>query len=409
MLRPLALSIALGLLTLTWRAIFDKIIAARGGAELVATWAQLQSIADLVVGVVSAGVAPGVAVLVAQAATNAERRAILRQGLAMSAVLAGVALAVIVIALVMSLPILTFNASATLAVAAGLMGFISVAPTVVGSYWTGRERRDLLAVWGLAVGAVTVGVAWAAPQSVLMFALVIGSTLPALVLGAGVLLWLHRTPHEAAVDHRRALAHFIAPSVAIGILSPLALIATRSITAEVMSVADVGVMQAIWRSAEWMTHLAGAVLALYFFPKLSAAADRAAFGRVLRRALLVVLVPTAIGFMLLGWYQRAVLASLYDASFVASDRAVAYFYLAEWLRIASWLFLYALYALRATLAVAIGEVLSLPLFAVLVYFFRDALNLEIAGLLYLSAFSAYLGFNYLVVASRRRQPTRSVT
>ncbi|MEO7405046.1 MAG: hypothetical protein ABIU95_15390, partial [Burkholderiales bacterium] len=147
MLRPLALSIALGLLTLTWRAIFDKIIAGRGGAELVATWAQLQSIADLVVGVVSAGVAPGVAVLVAQAATNAERRAILRQGLAMSAALAGVALAVIVLALLMSLPILTFNASATLAAAAAVMGFIAVAPTVVGSYWIGRERRDLLAVW----------------------------------------------------------------------------------------------------------------------------------------------------------------------------------------------------------------------------------------------------------------------
>ena len=94
--RPILLALALGIVTLAWRAALDKILALRGGPELIATWGQLQSVADLVSNVTSAGIAPGVAVLVAQASTGSERHAVLRHGLRLGAMVGGVALAAVV-------------------------------------------------------------------------------------------------------------------------------------------------------------------------------------------------------------------------------------------------------------------------------------------------------------------------
>jgi len=51
---------------LAGRSIVDKILALRGGAELVALWAQLSSVIEMIAGVALAGVGAGLSVLVAQ-------------------------------------------------------------------------------------------------------------------------------------------------------------------------------------------------------------------------------------------------------------------------------------------------------------------------------------------------------
>jgi hypothetical protein len=58
----------------------DKVLALRGGAELVAAWAQLSSVIDLVAGAALAGVGAGVTVFVAQARNRDEQLAALRGG-----------------------------------------------------------------------------------------------------------------------------------------------------------------------------------------------------------------------------------------------------------------------------------------------------------------------------------------
>jgi hypothetical protein len=62
-------------------------------------------------------------------------------------------------------------------------------------------------------------------------------------------------------------------------------------------------------------------------------------------------------------------------------------------RIVAWLPLFALYALRRTRAIAVGELLSLPLFAVLVAAAGDRLSLELAAGFWLAAYIAYGAFN----------------
>jgi hypothetical protein len=57
------------------------VLALRGGAGLVASWAQLSSLIDVVAGASLAGVGAGVTVYVAQAATREQQLAVLRGGL----------------------------------------------------------------------------------------------------------------------------------------------------------------------------------------------------------------------------------------------------------------------------------------------------------------------------------------
>jgi len=67
----------------------DKVLTLRGGAELVAFWAQLGSVVELVAGVALAGVGTGISVLVAQAGAPDRQRELLGEslklGLAVSA------------------------------------------------------------------------------------------------------------------------------------------------------------------------------------------------------------------------------------------------------------------------------------------------------------------------------------
>jgi O-antigen/teichoic acid export membrane protein len=92
--------------------------------------------------------------------------------------------------------------------------------------------------------------------------------------------------------------------------------------------------------------------------------------------------------------HRPLLAALYDPGFAASDAAVAWLFAGTVARIASWIPLHALFAMRRTWAIAAGEVFSLPLFALLLYLFRENLSLERAGIAWLVSYGCYLGFNF---------------
>ena len=88
------------------------------------------------------------------------------------------------------------------------------------------------------------------------------------------------------------------------------------------------------------------------------------------------------------------LALLYDSSFEVSGGAAALFFAGGVLRIASWIPLYALYAMSRTRMIAVGELLSLPLFAALLAAWGNNLTLERAGVAWLCSYAAYAAFNY---------------
>jgi O-antigen/teichoic acid export membrane protein len=365
----------------------DKVLALRGGAEAVALWAQLSSLIDLVAGIALAGIGGGLTVLVAQAGEAERRRELLRQALPIGLVLSVVP----AVAVLAGAAFLDSGPLARFAIAgAALAGWIAVVPGLLNSYWLGRERRGAQLALAAASALVALAAAGWAPQGRMLEWLLVAQAVPALALLA---VW---RPRSRPADPRQAAAlrRYVLPGVAIGILSPASLLAARAIVADTLSWHDAGELQALWRMSEWIYGFAAGVLSVLYFARMSAAYPHGELATVTRAAGRAVLAPAALLFLLLFLFQVPVMAALYDADFIVSRSAAALFFAGSVLRIASWIPLYALYAMSRTGAIALGEFFSLPLFVALLVAWGDGLTLERAGLAWLLSYAAYAGFNY---------------
>jgi PST family polysaccharide transporter len=142
---------------------------------------------------------------------------------------------------------------------------------------------------------------------------------------------------------------------------------------------------------------AAGILSVHFLPRFAAARASPRLTEEIRRATFVTLTPSIAVFAALFIFHRPLLAALYDPSFASSYAAAGLLFAGSVVRIASWIPLFALYAMRRTRAITIGELLSLPLFAALLLLFRDDLSLEIAGVLWAASYLAYGAFNFWAV------------
>jgi len=209
------------------------------------------------------------------------------------------------------------------------------------------------------------------------------------------------------VDTRslQKLVKFVPVGLAIGIMSPVSMLLIRGTLADSLSWSEVGYLQALWRSAEWVTATSAGVMSLVFLPRLSATYGSDRFKQEMMRAGVAVLIPAACLLLLIYFNQRVFLATLYDARFEVSDMTAALFMLGSLTRIASWLFLFGLFAAHRTRLIIAGEVLSLPLYELLLWIFADGMTLERAALLYLASYFSYLGFNAIGLLLSSRDTT----
>jgi PST family polysaccharide transporter len=366
------------------------VLALRGGGELVALWAQLSSVIELVAGVALAGVGTGLAVYVARTKSPERQREMLREGLGI-----GLGIALPVAALVAlgasflselmaggKLPpsVLALGAAA---------GWLAVVPGLINGYWLGQQRRGLMLALALGSAALALAVAGLAPGPLILPLLAASQAAPALVI------FLLRS--AAAKPRFRARSHplrrYVLPSLAIGILSPASMLVARGVVGESLSWHEAGVLQSLWRVSDWICGLAAGILSVYFLPRFAALRASPLLAQELRRAAAWTLLPSLVAFAGLFMVHRPLLAALYDPAFRAPDAAVALIFAGSLARIASWIPLFALYAMRRTMAITLGELFSLPLFAALLFVVGMRLTLEIAGALWLASYAAYCAFN----------------
>jgi len=373
------------------------VLTLRGGSELVAFWAQLGSVVELIAGVALAGVGTGISVLVAQAGRPDRQRELLHESLRLGfAASAPVMLAVAAISFAFPGKLAGDGLSPSLVALAAAVGCVAVVPGMLNGYWLGQQRRGLMLALATGSAAVQLAAAFAAPQAHVLAALAIAQIVPAL---AAIFIFRSAKPRASPEkDHDRALLRrYILPGLVIGALTPIATVAVRNIVSMEMSWQEVGLLQALWRVSDWVASVAAGVMAVHFLPRLAAAHHTPRFAAELKRAALVTILPSAIALAVLGVFQRPVFALLYDESFRISDAAVVLFFSGSLARIASWLPLYALYAMRRTGPLVIGEILSMPLFAVLLAAYPWPLTLEAAGVLWIASYLAYGLFNLWAV------------
>ncbi|HEV3010721.1 MAG TPA: hypothetical protein VGX52_16965, partial [Burkholderiales bacterium] len=236
--------------------------------------------------------------------------------------------------------------------------------------------------------ALALAAAAFAPPALVLELIILAQAAP-----AAVLLFV---PHRADAPQRaddHALQRYVLPGVVIGILSPVSMIVVRSLVADALSWHESGVLQALWRLSDWICGFAAGVLSVLYLPRLAAAYPQAGLAPVLRESARNVLAPSALLFVLLFAFYSPVLELLYDPSFKASPLVVGLLFAGSLARIAAWIPLFGLYAASRTRAIAVGELLSLPLFAALAFAAGDRLTLEVVGALWLATYLAYGAFN----------------
>lgn len=387
---------AIILIDLLSRAGLDKFLARAGSPAIVALWAQLQSVSDLVSAVALTGVLQGLTVLIVQAR---DERGLLRSALKLGLVTSlTVALIVALATFALSVSLSRNNLSSDLLLLAALAGCITIIPATLNAYWLGKlqqQRMLCLTLLSCASMALIAAGAW------------LGLSLRGLMLTqcftmavSAIVVWCYLRRLVQPTDDQggeteslRKLVRFVPVGLAIGIMSPISMLIIRSKLSDTLSWNDVGHLQALWRSTEWVTATAGGTLSLIFLPRLSGSYGSARFKIEMIRAGVTVLIPSAVLLLLIFFNQRLILATLYDARFTVSDETAALFLLGSWVRIASWLFMFGLFAAHRTRLIITGEILSLPLFALLLWQFADGMTLERTTLLYLGSYLTYLSFN----------------
>jgi hypothetical protein len=181
--------------------------------------------------------------------------------------------------------------------------------------------------------------------------------------------------------------------MAIGMLSPLSMLLIRSMLSKTLSWQEVGVLQALWRSTEWVTAMAAGIFYLIFLPRFSHTFGTVHFKLEMKRASAIVLVPTTALLLTAYYNQHSLLAALYNNGFAVSDTTAKWYMLGCWLRIASWLFLFGLFAAHRTRLIIAGELFSFPFYGLLLWVFSDGMTLERSAVLFCISYLVYLVFN----------------
>lgn len=382
------------------RALVDKLLALRGGGELVATWAQLGNVTDLISGVSMSGLGVAVTALVAQAHAS-ERAALLRAAVWLSAATSG-AFALAAFALWAWSPrAIVPQAHQMLVPWAVLNGVVLVVPALWSAALVGLGR--MAQAVALALGGIGCGLAglWLAPQGQGLLGLSLAQSLFCLCTGAAW-LWRLRASVPLSSQRKAQLLRFVPAGLSIGLLSPLSLTVARLAMAEHLSWEAAGQVQALWRTTEWITITVSGMLGYYYLPRLSAAAGaaRPALDLELSHALRHAVAPAAVA-LALAWMALPTLQAWLYTPQLAMPRAQAMpFVLGDAARLLSWVYLYALYAQTRSRAIAVGELLSLPLFAAALVVLGAGLTVSGAGWAWAGTFVAYAAFNWAAARPR---------
>jgi len=399
---------AIILIDLLGRAGLDKVLAWAGGPVMIALWAQLQSVLDMVSGVAITGVLQGLTVTITQVRDPRQEHSLLKIALKLGLLTSLVA----ALSLALAAPILSSwltqgKIETVLIALAALVGLLAVIPATLNAYWLGKHQQQRMLGLALLLSMTWLLVAATAWMGLSLSKLMLVQCGTLLIIASAIWRYLRKLSQVAAAPANEAeyfqkLMRFVPVGLAIGIMSPVSMLLIRGLLSNTLSWNDVGFLQALWRSSDWVTATAAGILSLVFLPRLSATYDSPRFRTEMMRASLMVLIPSAFLLLFIYLNQRAILATLYDARFVVSDQTAALFMLGSWLRIASWVFLFGLFAMHHTKLIVAGEILSLPLLALLLWLFADGMTLERTALIYLFSYLVYLCFNAAALLYSRR-------
>lgn len=400
---PLALmTILTGLIT---KAMLDKALAFCYGPQGVAAWAQLQSSIDLMVGIIVTGIGQGLTVLVAQNTNqhtqllNMATHHVMRRG----AVFVLFSFLTILIFQSRLLP----NWPLWCSVPMISLSFLMILIGLRSAYFLGLSNRIEVLHIALGYGATALVLV----LLMILFSLTLTQlVISQLILTVALFFYLQKKqpaflPARHTLGHplEKSLLSYLPTGIAIGVLSPLSMIVIRAMLGQHLSWSDAGIVQALWRTTDWITAISAGILSLVFLPKMSLAWQQQRLYEEILQAVKKVFIPATCALIGFWFLMPWLLKLLYTQDFTIPTSAVTFFLLGDFLRIFSWVFLFALFAMGKTRLIIIGEFLSLPLLTALLWYQRDHLSFNTVGMTHAITYAIYALFNIAAVWYTQKQ------
>jgi PST family polysaccharide transporter len=397
-------ALLIAIATLLGRSFLDKLLAIKGGPNLIAEWAQVLSLTELFIGPIAAGIGIGLTALISRTDCHISRQDILSEAWKSFRYATLASLACI---LGVGLFYLHYNTAETyiwptigVAIVAGIAGAYL---NLINAWWAGKEERHHMLAYSLCSALLICMTAWLATPSELVHSLITTQAVIAMTLLTLSLKKKNMPSKDSSRTNTSQIHQYLFAGMVIGFMSPLSLLIIRQLLEQYGAAGSAGLIQSIWRISEWVATPAVTILSIYFLPKLSASHNLFEQHKKHLKEACQFLLSLSLGlYIIIFIFKTPIQLFLYNNAFDSSAELFGLFLFGDWLRIASWIFLFSFYAKGAISAIIFGEFLSLPLFAALIYINRDQLSPTLIGELYVIAYICYLVFNLLAFTKLRK-------
>jgi len=405
LIRATSSALFIAIIGLVGRAVLDKLLAIKGGPNLVADWAQILSLTELFVGPIAAGVGIGLTALVSKTDCHIHRLDILNEawrGFRYALIASGICLIVIGIFYGWQFPekksLWPILGVATIAGIAG--AYLSL----LNAWWSGKEERHRILLYVSCNASAIALTAWLSNSEEILTNLIISQAVIAMLL---LVVSIKNSPQKSsAISNtlfKKQIDQYLVAGMVIGFMSPLSLLVIRYLLNQYGPPGAAGLIQSVWRLSEWVATPAATILAVYFLPKFSQSShDDELFRQKIWEASKLLLSVSALAYLVIFILRYPLQNLLYSEEFHVPNYLLSMFFIGDWLRISSWIILFGFYARSSIRYIVIGEFLSLPLFAVLIYINRYQLSPTLIEELYVITYICYLIFNLLTFIKLRK-------
>ena len=355
-----------------YRSVLDKAIIPEGLAK-VAYWAQLQTIIDFISAPISLGLAMGITILTIRHPIKLHGF-LLRGGYVLCA-LVGIFLASLTFIMALKLRNWTglqFLDINEIIVTCIIGGLSFVIPFLTG-YWIAKKNYlhiiKLILITYLPVLLILLAKKFFNSGN-LISSILLTQLFSLIVLNYFCYRFLFKQQKISWSKSKffiKKLIPFLTAGFSVGLLTPASIFLVRTIIAKEFSWDTVGIVTAIWRLSDWILACAVGYLNIYFLPMMAQITDQNTFLKRFCRIFIYVLIICSLSFFILYIFQSQIFSFLYNDTFKVPALILIIFWVAELFRIAAATFVVGLYVYQSSNLIAICELLSQPLFALILF------------------------------------------
>ena len=380
-----------------YKAVIDKLLLLTNNLSIVGQWAQLQNLNDLISAPVATGSALGLTVY-----TSKYRNSFQPYILFIS----------YVISLTSTFPILALSLifpgkvsiwlgfdhfHSKQIILASVSGYLSISTILLSSLFIANKEIHkvlLLLITTTAPLLVTIFIGVSLNTTNLISKALYSMILAGLASNLFLMIFYRRMqPNKPErkilkIILLRRLLHYVAPGFSIGILTPISVIAIRSLIAYHQNWYYSGVVTALFRISDSVLNTAFILLYFHFLPIISESSKDINIIRSIKEILAKIFIPSFLTLCLIIFFREEILGFFYSNTITPSLQICSYFWIGDSFRVLASIFLMTLYVLHATKTIAILDFFSQPLLA-FILFMGAANSLKNIGISHLAVYFMY--------------------